>query len=278
MFVYKQILDSDTRNLKNCWNTMNDMIIGYTGFVGQTLVKQRIFNGFYNSKNVDEIVGKTFDVMVCSAAPAQKWLANKEPLNDLSNIEQLISNLKKVKCKKIILISTVDVFKAPNGANENTIVDESGLHSYGLHRRHLEKFVESHFVDYLIVRLPGLVGPGLKKNVIYDFLNDNEINNIHSKGVFQFYPMVNLWHDIQVALDNNLKLVHLTSEPISVESIANEAFNFKFKNELDFEPGYYDFQSIHSSLYGSRSEKYQYSKPEVMLAIRAFAQSEHKSK
>lgn len=249
-------------------------LIGYTGFVGGTILKQTRFEYLFNSKNIAEIDNQEFDFVVCSAAPAQKWLANKDPENDLKNINGLIEHLKTVKCNTFILISTVDVFKNPINVNESSVIDEENLHPYGLHRRYLEKFVASYFENYLIVRLPGLVGPGLKKNVIFDFLNNNNLNMIDSRGVFQFYPMVNLWSDIQIALENKLQLIHLTSEPISVEDIAQNGFGFKFEQPLANSPVKYDMQSEFSALYGG--EKYQYSKKETLLAIRAYAQSETK--
>lgn len=61
------------------------------------------------------------------------------------------------------------------GVNEDMPVDEDSLQPYGLHRRYLETFVESQFPQHLIVRLPSLVGPGLHKNVIFDFLSDNNL-------------------------------------------------------------------------------------------------------
>lgn len=249
-------------------------LIGYTGFVGGTILKQTRFEYLFNSKNIAEIDNQEFDFVVCSAAPAQKWLANKDPENDLKNINGLIEHLKTVKCNTFILISTVDVFKNPINVNESSVIDEENLHPYGLHRRYLEKFVASYFENYLIVRLPGLVGPGLKKNVIFDFLNNNNLNMIDSRGVFQFYPMVNLWSDIQIALENKLQLIHLTSEPISVEDIAQNGFGFKFEQPLTNLPVKYDMQSEFSALYSG--EKYQYSKKETLLAIRAYAQSETK--
>ena len=49
----------------------------------------------------------------------------------------------------------MDVFKNPLGVDEDTAIEETGLHAYGLHRRLLEKFVECQFTHHLIVRLPG---------------------------------------------------------------------------------------------------------------------------
>ena len=211
---------------------MSDALIGYTGFVGSTLLKQRTFEYGFRSTNIGEVDGQEFDLVVCAAAPAQKWIANREPEADREKIESLISHLETIRCKAFVLISTVDVFKNPIGVNEDTPVDEMGLHPYGLHRRLLEKFVEQHFSNHLIVRLPGLVGPGLRKNVIFDFLNDNNLHAIESRGVFQFYPMVNLWFDVQSALKAGLKLVHLTAEPISVAELSLAGFGKTFNQTL----------------------------------------------
>lgn len=256
---------------------MKNALIGFSGFVGGTLMKQASFQALFRSTNIHEIEGNSYDIIVCAGAPAQKWIANSEPDQDRRKIEVLINHLKKVRCKTFILISTVDVFRLPIGVDEDTVVDEIDLHAYGLHRRELEKFVQAHFDNVLVVRLPGLVGPGLRKNLIYDFLNENNLNAIESRGVFQFYPMVNLWFDIQLALNSGLKLVHLTSEPISVADVAELGFGRHF--EQHFEAGVigkYDMRTKYDRLFGS-NDGYQYSQREAIQAIRAYAQSEPKN-
>ena len=255
---------------------MANALIGYSGFVGGTILNQTHFESLYRSTNIAEIQDKNFDVVVCSAAPAQKWIANSKPDEDLANINSLISILKNVKCKQFILISTVDVFKKIDGVNESTDVDEADLHPYGLHRRLLEKFVQSNFSDHLIVRLPGLVGPGLRKNVIYDFLNKNNLAAVDSRGVFQFYPMVNLWYDIQIALEAGLKLIHLTAQPISVAEVSKQGFGLTFDNVKDTPAAVYDMRTNYASLFGGAGN-YQYSSRETIQAVRAYAQSESKA-
>lgn len=257
--------------------TMANALIGFSGFVGGTLLSQSSFDFLYRSTNIADIQWREFDTVVCCGAPAQKWIANSQPEADLKNILGLIEILKNVKCKRFVLISTVDVFIKAVDVDENTQVDEVGLHSYGLHRRFLEKFVENQFLDHLIVRLPGLVGPGLRKNVIYDFLNRNNIEGIDSRGVFQFYPMVNLWYDISIALSSGLKLIHLTAAPVSVGDVSEFGFGVKFENVKDFPYAVYDMQTIHARLFGGNG-RYQYSSRETIQAIRAYAQSEPKVK
>lgn len=252
---------------------MANALIGFSGFVGSTLLKQVHFESLYRSTNISGIEGQSFDTVICAGTPAQKWIANREPEADRQKIDGLIAHLETIQCKTFILISTVDVFKSPIGVDEDTPVEESELHAYGLHRRLLEKFVENHFPNYLIIRLPGLIGPGLRKNVIFDFLNENNLHAIDSRGVFQFYPMVNLWYDIQTALNADLKLVHLTAEPISVADVSKQGFGKSFDHALANSPATYDMQTRHAQIFGAPGH-YQYSSHETIQAIRAYAQSE----
>jgi hypothetical protein len=252
---------------------MNKALIGFSGFVGGTLLKQTSFTHLYRSTNIGEIRNKSFDTVVCAGAPAQKWVANRDPEADHQKIAELISHLKSITCKHFILISTVDVFKNPVGVDEDTIVDVDGLHAYGNNRRLLEEFVENNFSNSLIVRLPGLVGPGLKKNVIFDFLHDNNVHSVDSRGIFQFYPMVNLWPDIEIAMGYNLKLIHLSASPISVQEVSELGFGKSFVNRIADLTAIYDVQSKHAGLFGGNG-RYQYSQRETVQAIRAYAQSE----
>ncbi|MDR5831962.1 pyridine nucleotide transhydrogenase [Caballeronia sp. LP006] len=252
---------------------MTNALIGYSGFVGQTLLRQGDFGSLYRSTNIGQIDGQTFDDVTCAGTPAQKWIANREPEADARNIEALITHLKKIRCRHFTLISTVDVFGRPIEVDEDSTVDESELHAYGKNRRHLEKFVASHFADHLIVRLPGLVGPGLRKNVIFDFLNDNNVSEIDSRGVFQFYPMVNLSYDIAAARNAGLKLIHLTAEPISVADISEHGFGKSFEQHVGTSVARYDMRTRHALLFGGAGS-YQYSARETIQAVRAYAQSE----
>ena len=254
----------------------NNALIGFSGFVGTTLLKQSSFESLYRSTNISDIRNNSFNTVVCAGVPAVKWLANKEPEQDKTSIESLIAHLSTIKCKTFILISTVDVFKDSKKAVESTPVDVSDLDPYGLHRYQLEEFVRKKFDNHLIIRLPGLVGSKLKKNIIYDFLNNNNLDIIDSRSIFQFYPMVNLWPDIQIALNNKCSLIHLTSEPISVQEVASQCFNLDFKQQTVSEPAIYDFRTEFGHLYGNDDDVYQYSKKEVLLAIRSYAQSENK--
>jgi nucleoside-diphosphate-sugar epimerase len=249
---------------------MKTALIGYTGFVGSNLAAERHFDDQYNSSNIGEIDGKSYDLVVSAGARAEKWRINQGPEKDLAEIDSLIEHLKTIEAKQFVLISTIDVYKNPSDVDEDTPIDTEGLHAYGSNRYHLEQFCRDKF-DALTVRLPGLFGEGLKKNVIYDLLHNNNVDRIHHAGSFQYYNLDYLWRDIQTALKNNVKLINFATEPVRTDEIAEYCFGIKnFDNEPDgVAAGSYDMKTKHADLYGGH-EQYMYSKQQELEDIRAF--------
>lgn len=250
-------------------------LIGYTGFVGGNIAAQHRFDDLYNSQNIGEIKSKEYDLVVSAANRAEMWRINQEPEKDLAEINEFISYIEKANISKLVLISTVGVYKNPNGANEDTPIDTDGLSPYGLNRYHLEQFCQKNF-DTTIIRLPGLFGNGLKKNVIFDLLNDNNVDRIHKDGVYQYYNLGNIWKDIQTALNNNLPLVNFATPPVSTEEVARECFGIEFTNAPDdVKPAYWDMHSKYAQLYGGEGE-YLYTKASELADIKAFVENYQK--
>ena len=148
-------------------------LVGYTGFVGSNIyaVAGNQIQRVYNSKNIQEAYGTQPDLLIYAGLRAEKYLANNAPEKDMELIREAESNIEKINPEKLVLISTIDIFKEPRGVDENSIVETTGLHPYGYDRYQLELWVRDHFPDALIIRLPGLFGKNLKKNFIYDFIN-----------------------------------------------------------------------------------------------------------
>ena len=146
-------------------------LVGYTGFVGSNLYEAGSFDAVYNSKNIREAYGTNPDLLVYAGLRAEKYLANNEPAKDMELIIEAEKNIHKINPKKLVLISTIDVFKTPSGVDERTTIDTDGLHAYGYNRYQLELWVRENYPNALIIRLPGLFGRNIKKNFIYDFIN-----------------------------------------------------------------------------------------------------------
>lgn len=252
---------------------MKSALIGYTGFVGGNIDHQYAFDDKYNSQNIAEIEGKEYDLVVSAANRAEMWRINQEPEVDRAEIEEFISHIRGAKIGKLVLISTVGVYKNPNGANEDTPIETDGLTPYGVNRYCLEQFCRENF-DTTIVRLPGLFGDGLKKNVIYDLLHGNMVEKIHADGTYQYYNLDNIWKDISIAVGNNLPIVNLATPPVSTREVAKEAFGVDFTNEPeDVKPAYWDMHSKYADLYGGEAT-YLYTKDQELADIKQFVEKE----
>lgn len=146
-------------------------LVGYTGFVGSNIYAAGDFDAVYNSTNIEEAYGTVPDLLVYAGLRAEKYLANNAPDKDMELIRQAQRNIAKIAPKKLVLISTIDVFKIPQNVDENSMIVTEGLHPYGYDRYQLECWVREKYPDALIVRLPGLFGQNIKKNFIYDYIN-----------------------------------------------------------------------------------------------------------
>ena len=62
-------------------------------------------------------------------------------------IKQAEDNITKINPKKLVLISTIDVFKTPVGVDENSEIDTEDLHAYGFNRYQLELWVREKYPD-----------------------------------------------------------------------------------------------------------------------------------
>jgi nucleoside-diphosphate-sugar epimerase len=248
---------------------MTSALIGSTGFVGGSLLRQTHFDAAYHSTDVHEMCGRHFDLVVCAGAPAAKWKANKEPDADLANTHQLIKVLDTVHADRFILISTVDVYGSPVGVTEDTPVEMASATAYGRHRRLLEEFVQRKCAQTTVLRLPGLFGLGLRKNVIFDLLHGNNVEQIHPEGVFQYYNADQLWQDVTRTLEHDLPLVHLSSEPVRTRDLAKRCFGVELAARPAPAPAAYDLRSKYAALWGGH-DGYLFDREEILSGIESF--------
>lgn len=249
---------------------MSTAIVGHTGFVGSTLLRQLDGRAeSFNSRNIAGIRGRKFERLLLAGAPAAKWIANKEPEADWANLQALIGHLAEVQAQQVVLYSTVDVFGAALGVDEDSPVLETGLHAYGLHRYRLERFVLERFPKALVLRLPGLFGPGLKKNAVYDLIHANQVEKIDPDAVFQFYDLDRLWPDSLRYLGLGVSLGHLAAEPLGMGELAESVFGVQLAPKTGQAHARYDFRSKHAAAWG-RQDAYQYGKDETLERLRRF--------
>jgi nucleoside-diphosphate-sugar epimerase len=213
-------------------------LVGYSGLVGSNLQQFYEFKYFYNSKNFKDAIGKTFDTLFFCGLPAVKWYTNKNPNEDDEIINKIKEILNTISVKRFILISTIDVYENINNEyNEDYEIKYYNNHTYGKNRFLFEEYIKNNFANYNIIRLCGLFGKGLKKNIIYDLINNNNINNIPLNSSFQWYYLDWLKKDIELILNNNIKICNLFTEPIDTLKII-ETFNDVYKKDYKFQIEY----------------------------------------
>jgi hypothetical protein len=250
---------------------LNTALIGSTGFVGSNLRRHAEYDQCYNSKDIQQICGRSFGTVTCAGISANKWWANKNADEDRRQIDVLYRALKYVSCDRFILISTVDVFREPVGVYETDEPTSTGLHPYGSNRLDFENRVRDLFPKVYVVRLPGVFGDGLKKNVIYDLLRLNRVDSVLPNSYFQWYPVDRLHCDIETALSNELTLLHLAVPPLHTGTMVKDLFpNVEISS--DHSPGaFYDFRTKHSKIF-NETGGYIISSDRLIAMLRAFVE------
>lgn len=245
-------------------------LVGHTGFVGSNLLAAGGYDATFNSRNFRDMAGRSFDELVCAGVSAAKWIANGDPAGDRAAIAALTDTLAKARIDRFVLISTIDVY--PDSASrEDESADLAGRpnHAYGTHRLELEEWVRERHPDALIARLPGLYGRGLKKNAIYDLLNNNDVGNINPAGVFQWYGVGRLVRDLEVAREARLKLVNLFTAPLPMSEIIATHFPAAAVGAARQPAPLYDLRTRHAALFGGAGS-YIETADQVRAGIAAF--------
>lgn len=242
-------------------------IVGYSGFVGSNLLQFYKFDYFYNSKNFVDAKNKSFDTIFFCGVPAVKWYSNKYPDEDNKVIDELKSIIDTISVNKIILISTIDVYdNVENQLDEDSNINFNENHTYGKNRFLFEEYIKNRYENYYIIRLPALFGKGLKKNIIYDLINNNNVNDIPLNSMFQWYYLDWLKNDIDIILKNNIRICNFFTKPIHTNKII-ELFkdiyqiDYKFKIEYlgnNSQMRKYDTCTKYSNLFNNKDGSIKY--------------------
>jgi hypothetical protein len=114
--------------------------------------------------------------------------------------------------------------------------------------------------------------PDGRKNALrsaFERLNFSAIDFTDSRSVFQFYNLAYLWEHIEIALINDIPLLHLAAAPLSAAEVYREITGGEFTNEISAKPFNYDFRTKHAALFGGGSG-YIFSRAKVLSDLKAF--------
>lgn len=162
---------------------MKVIVIGGEGFVGSGIVREALKKSFHclvvNRKNYLDYAGEECDILINVSTNSRKYIANENPAFDFNEtVENVKNSLLNFKYKKYILISSADVYSNtsdPVFSCEDSIIDVENLSKYGFHKYIAELCVQNYATNWLIFRMGGFIGFGLKKNPIFDILKNQNM-------------------------------------------------------------------------------------------------------
>lgn len=154
------------------------IVIGAKGFVGSAIVAEARKRGWSVSEvdvdTYEQQRGSTADVLINANGNSKKFLSREDPGLDFDlSVRSTARVLQDFPCARHVHLSTIDVYPDvhhPEANAEEAPIAIEDLSPYGAHKYLAEQLVRHFASDWLILRMGGFVGPGLRKNSIYDLL------------------------------------------------------------------------------------------------------------
>jgi len=202
------------------------VLVGSTGLVGSALQEQTAFDRTYSSSHFHQILTESWpiDHLVLSCLPATKWRVNQDPLSDLTNVFSIVDILSSICADHVTLVSTIDVYGHDCAFMDETVTPPLGKPSYGANRLLFEGLVKERLWcnSLQIVRLPALFHRFIKKNILFDLINNHEVEKINANSCYQWYPLSNLWRDLRECPAHGT--TNLFPAPIETEVLMDKFF------------------------------------------------------
>jgi nucleoside-diphosphate-sugar epimerase len=154
------------------------LVVGGRGFVGQAYVRllERLGlpHAVVTRGNAAEFKGARCDLLINANGNSKKFLADRDPQLDFElSVRSVETTLSDVKAERYVFLSTGDVYpdqSSPTVTSEAQAIDPARVSRYGQHKLLAEQKVRDHHTRWLIVRMGGFVGPGLRKNAVFDMM------------------------------------------------------------------------------------------------------------
>ncbi len=169
------------------------LVLGGKGFVGSAVVREASRRGYevlvVDKDEYAEAVGTSCDVLVNANGNSRKYLAAQDPSLEFDlSVRSVVKSLQDFKAGLYVHLSSIDVYPVvndPAGNSETAEIECAKLSPYGFHKYMAEQLVQRYAANWLIVRMAGFVGEGLKKNSIFDLLNGQPLR-VHPDSEYQY--------------------------------------------------------------------------------------------
>ena len=171
-------------------------LIGGKGLIGSAFVryfkKKKIKFRLINRKNKKKFFKKRCKFLIDCNGNGSKRIGIENPHLDFEkSVIPVVDNLHKIQFEKYIYISSCQVYQNLSNkklTKESRVLNTRLQNPYGFNKFVCEQYIQKFAKNYLIFRLPYVIGPGLRRNPFYDIPKfktcylklNSKINFIHT--------------------------------------------------------------------------------------------------
>jgi nucleoside-diphosphate-sugar epimerase len=158
-------------------------VLGGGGFIGSAICRylesHRILFQSIVRENYLSHVGKACDIFINANGNSKKYIAEKDPLFDFDlSVRSVRSSIHDFNFKKYVYLSSCDIYEdcsSDKTTQEDFPLSKLNVSTYGFHKYLAEEVVKGKCQDWVIARMGGFVGTGLKKNPVFDILHNQKL-------------------------------------------------------------------------------------------------------
>jgi nucleoside-diphosphate-sugar epimerase len=210
------------------------LVIGAKGFIGSAVAAEAAARGYATTAvdldNYDAAKGGAFDLLIHAAGNSKKYIDDRDPLKGYElSVASTMNALHDFRFSFCVLMSSGAIYPDegdPRNNDERTELAPERMSRYGFHKWMAEQLVRHYAPRRLIVRMGGFVGPGLRKNAVFDLLSGGALF-VHPDSEFQFMDtraLAKAVFSLYEASPDDARLLNLSAKgTVSVRQIAEWA-------------------------------------------------------
>ncbi len=139
--------------------------------------------------NYVQHAGQASDLVIDASCNSRKYLADDNPVEEFQqSVAHRMRTLHDFRAPLQVHVSSVDVYDRLDSydtTHEDSPAGGRESSHYGHHKYLTEQLVQHYAPEWLILRLSGMVGPGMRKNPVFD-ITDGKPLRIHPESQYQF--------------------------------------------------------------------------------------------
>lgn len=169
------------------------IVLGGHGFVGSAIVKEAQTRGYdvqvVGRKEYDAVKNRECDLLINANGNSRKYLSREDPVLDFQlSVESVLRAFEDFNAARHVFLSSIDVYpdcSNPARNEETAPITINALSPYGFHKYMAEQVVRYRAPDALLLRLGGVLGPGLWKNPVFDLITGQTLR-VHPDSAYQY--------------------------------------------------------------------------------------------